>query len=110
MDVHRSRADCMLRLGDIFMRHGNLLKAVQLWETARPLFECSLQAKQVENVNERLASMNHNVLEHHRANSVCLAPLNVASISTEDVNNISDIQDIEELDLAGDKRLDIVAV
>ncbi|KAJ7873712.1 hypothetical protein B0H13DRAFT_1023183, partial [Mycena leptocephala] len=35
MDVHRSRADCMLRLGDIFMRHGNLLKAVQLWETAR---------------------------------------------------------------------------
>jgi tetratricopeptide (TPR) repeat protein len=29
MDVHRSRAECMLRFGDISMGHGDLLKAVE---------------------------------------------------------------------------------
>ncbi|KAJ7896649.1 hypothetical protein B0H14DRAFT_450539 [Mycena olivaceomarginata] len=43
MDVHRSRAECMIRLGDISSRHGDLLKAVELWESARPLFERSCQ-------------------------------------------------------------------
>jgi hypothetical protein len=66
MDVHRSRAECMVRLGDIFMEH-NTLKAVELWTTARPLFERSSQAKQVENVDQRLASVSKNVLEEHKA-------------------------------------------
>jgi tetratricopeptide (TPR) repeat protein len=41
MDVHRSRAECMVRLGDISNRCGDLLKAVEFWNTARPLFERS---------------------------------------------------------------------
>jgi tetratricopeptide (TPR) repeat protein len=39
MDVHHSRAKCMLQLGDISRAHGDLLIAVEFWEAARPLFE-----------------------------------------------------------------------
>jgi predicted negative regulator of RcsB-dependent stress response len=52
MDVHHSRAECMLWLGDISMGHGDLLKAVELWEAARPLFERSSQTKWVQQINE----------------------------------------------------------
>jgi hypothetical protein len=57
MDVHRSRAECMLWLEDISNRHGDLPKAVELWETARPSFEGSSQVRQVKNIDERLASV-----------------------------------------------------
>jgi hypothetical protein len=68
MDVHRSRAECMLRLGDISNSHGDQLKAVELWHTARPLFERSSQAKQVQCVDERLACIGSDVLEQHKEN------------------------------------------
>ncbi|KAJ7734810.1 hypothetical protein B0H16DRAFT_1695762 [Mycena metata] len=55
MDVHRSRAECMIRLGDISQREGDLLKALKLWEAARPLFERSSQTKRVQDVDKRLA-------------------------------------------------------
>lgn len=54
MDVHRSRADCMLRLGDIAKKQKDLAKAVKLWTNARPLFEISLQAKYVAQIDARL--------------------------------------------------------
>ncbi|KAJ7802513.1 hypothetical protein B0H14DRAFT_1658715 [Mycena olivaceomarginata] len=55
MDVHRSKAECMLRLGDICKKHNNYREAVEHWNTARPLFERSSQVKQVENIDNRLA-------------------------------------------------------
>ncbi|KAJ7462965.1 hypothetical protein FB451DRAFT_1495053 [Mycena latifolia] len=64
MDVHRSRAECMLRLGDVSELQHNLPKAAELWEMARPLFERSSQAKQVAHIDERLAHMS-TPLEHH---------------------------------------------
>ncbi|KAJ6592261.1 hypothetical protein DFH09DRAFT_1073324 [Mycena vulgaris] len=45
MDVHRSRAECMLLLGYISKENGDMLKAAELWKTARPLFERSSQVK-----------------------------------------------------------------
>ncbi|KAJ7839797.1 hypothetical protein B0H13DRAFT_1911045 [Mycena leptocephala] len=48
MDMHHSRAECMLQLGDISKGHGDLQKAVELWTTARPLFEQSSQAKKLK--------------------------------------------------------------
>jgi hypothetical protein len=48
----------MLLLGDIFQGHGNLLKALELWETARPLFGQSSQAKQIERIDEKLLDMS----------------------------------------------------
>jgi hypothetical protein len=93
MDVHCSRAECVLRLGDISMGNSNMLKAVELWETAKLLFERSNQAKQVEHVNQRLAGVSENVLKQHRKNLVRLAELNPPSGTVEDMDEISEIED-----------------
>jgi tetratricopeptide (TPR) repeat protein len=59
MDVHRSRAECMVRLGDISKLNGDELKAAALWETARPLFERSSQRTQLADLNVKLAGLSH---------------------------------------------------
>ncbi|KAJ7900648.1 hypothetical protein B0H14DRAFT_3752927 [Mycena olivaceomarginata] len=79
MDVHHSRAECMVRLGDISNRCGDLLKAVEFWNTARPLFERSSQAKEVQHIDKRLASIDNNVLEQQRESIAGLVRLNVHS-------------------------------
>ncbi|KAJ7823183.1 hypothetical protein B0H13DRAFT_2446361 [Mycena leptocephala] len=109
MDVHRSRAECMLRLGDISKGHGDLLNAVEHWETARPLFEQSSQAKQVEKIDQRLAGVDEDVLEKHRTNIACLAELAAPSGTVDEINNLSDIEDMEGLDLEDEIAPDPVA-
>ncbi|TFK37285.1 hypothetical protein BDQ12DRAFT_753359 [Crucibulum laeve] len=54
MDVHRSKGDCMIRLGDIAHQCGELEKAKQLWEGAIPLFRRSEQGKEVIKCENRL--------------------------------------------------------
>jgi tetratricopeptide (TPR) repeat protein len=60
MDVHRSRAECMVRLRDISKANGGELKAAALWKTARPLFKRSSQRKQLAVLDAKLASLSHN--------------------------------------------------
>ncbi|KAJ7863009.1 hypothetical protein B0H13DRAFT_2565672 [Mycena leptocephala] len=110
MDVHRSRAECMLQLGDISKGHGVLLKAVELWKTARPLFEKSSQAKQVEKIDHRLAGVDEDVLEKHRTNLAHLAELAAPSGTVDEINDLSDIEDMEGLDLEDETTLDPVAL
>ncbi|KAJ7236495.1 hypothetical protein C8J57DRAFT_1247740 [Mycena rebaudengoi] len=43
MDVHCSRAQCMLRLGDLAKKRGEISTAIEFWKSARRLFERSLQ-------------------------------------------------------------------
>jgi hypothetical protein len=101
MDVHHSRAECMLRLGDVAKEHGDLLKAVEFWDAARPLFERSSQGKQVELIDERLASVSTDVLQQHRRNLACLAGINAPTVLVEEVeDDLSDIEDLPE-DLVG---------
>jgi hypothetical protein len=50
-----------------------------------------LNARRRQNKNMSMKSVNENVLEQNRANLVRLAPLNIASVSAEDLNNISEI-------------------
>ncbi|KAJ7882485.1 hypothetical protein B0H13DRAFT_1890865 [Mycena leptocephala] len=107
MDVHRSRAECMLQFGDISMGHGDLLKAVEFWEAARPLFECSSQAKQVQYINERLAGISNDVLEQHR-NLAHMAELNAPSGTVED--DQSEIEELDEVDMGDGKELDLILV
>ncbi|KAJ7732013.1 hypothetical protein B0H16DRAFT_1468818 [Mycena metata] len=57
MDIHRSRAQSMLRLGDLAQNRGEITKAVDLWTSARPLFERSLQAKKVAAIDMRLVAL-----------------------------------------------------
>ncbi|KAF8185372.1 hypothetical protein K438DRAFT_2020105 [Mycena galopus ATCC 62051] len=57
MDVHRSRAKCMLELADIAKRKGDLERAVALWKYARPLFQRSRQAREIARIDTTLAMM-----------------------------------------------------
>ncbi|KAJ7474960.1 hypothetical protein FB451DRAFT_1465264 [Mycena latifolia] len=85
MDIHRSRAECMLRLGDLTKGQGDVSKAIELWKTARTLFERSSQAKQVTQINERLAAITNNVLEDTTDSLTRLGQLNtpIAAVSEE---------------------------
>jgi hypothetical protein len=99
MDVHRGRAECMLRLGDIFYGYGDPLKAMEFWEAARPLFECSSQAQQVANIDDKLASMSREIQVQHKTNSATLAEQNLPLLTMdqaaiEDDKNISEDKNI----------------
>jgi tetratricopeptide (TPR) repeat protein len=97
MDVHHSRAECMLRLGDISMGHGDLLKAVEFWETAKPLFGRSSQAKQVEDIDKRLASIGKDVVEQHKLSLACFTEMNAPTAIVEEVeDDLTDIEDLQE--------------
>ncbi|KAJ7875978.1 hypothetical protein B0H13DRAFT_2549340 [Mycena leptocephala] len=43
-------------LGDIHGKHSDLLRAVELWQAAKPLFAWSSQAKRADEISERLAN------------------------------------------------------
>jgi hypothetical protein len=96
MDVHRSRAECMLIFGDISNSHGDQLKAVELWSTARPLFERSSQVKEVQHIDERLSCIGNDVLEQHRENIACLVELNVPSGNPYSIKDEQQVKLVEE--------------
>ncbi|KAJ7744902.1 hypothetical protein B0H16DRAFT_985038 [Mycena metata] len=72
MDVHRSRAECMVRLGDLAKKNGDLLKALALWETARPLFERSSQAKRLPGIDERVGGISEEMKAQRRKTLACV--------------------------------------
>jgi hypothetical protein len=55
MDVHRWRADCMVRIADIYGKRGEHLKSIELWKQARLLFERSSQSTSITRIDVRLA-------------------------------------------------------
>jgi hypothetical protein len=57
MDVHCSRADCMLRLGDVMKKRQDMARAESLWREARTLFKQSLQDNGVAEVDIRLCDL-----------------------------------------------------
>ncbi|KAJ7267734.1 hypothetical protein C8J57DRAFT_1717316 [Mycena rebaudengoi] len=58
MDVHRWKADCMVRIADILNNCGEVIKAVELWKAARPLFERSSQRKDLARIDAKLAEVD----------------------------------------------------
>ncbi|KAJ7860825.1 hypothetical protein B0H14DRAFT_3134754 [Mycena olivaceomarginata] len=92
MDVHRSRAQCMIRLGDLANKQGHTSKAISLWQTARPLFERSLQVTDIAQTDVRLSAAEKRDQE---ALTTLTAPaqwLNTGS---------SEIQQVESVHLEG---------
>jgi hypothetical protein len=65
MDVHQWRADCMVRIADIWESHGEVLRALGLWKAARPLFARSSQARNVAQIDAKLATVEAATLEHN---------------------------------------------
>ncbi|KAJ7775413.1 hypothetical protein B0H16DRAFT_1450042 [Mycena metata] len=57
MDIHRSKAECMLHLGEISEQRGDFPGALQLWEQAKPLFERSSQRRQLALVDEKISGI-----------------------------------------------------
>ncbi|KAJ7113031.1 hypothetical protein C8R44DRAFT_741372 [Mycena epipterygia] len=67
MDIHQSRAQCMFRLGELAQHKRDLIKAAECWREARSLFQRSLQAKSVAQIDVRLAALegkDEGALEH----------------------------------------------
>ncbi|KAJ7257841.1 hypothetical protein C8J57DRAFT_1516717 [Mycena rebaudengoi] len=62
MDIHRWRADCMVRIADILNTQGEVMKAIELWKAARPLFERSSQTKDIIRIDANLATVDFSVL------------------------------------------------
>ncbi|KAJ7473299.1 hypothetical protein FB451DRAFT_1174950 [Mycena latifolia] len=77
MDIHRSRAECMLRLGDIAKDRGDYAKAVEYWSNARPLFERSLQANDVAKINTRLTTIKREAVQRPQDSGQHLKRLDV---------------------------------
>jgi tetratricopeptide (TPR) repeat protein len=98
MDVHQSRAECMIRLGDISSTRGDLLKAVELWESARLLFERSSLVKEVQYVDDRLSCVGSNILDHYRQNIGCLVRLDVPSTNLSHIEDEGWVESIDEFD------------
>lgn len=73
MDVHRDRAECMLRLGYIARKTGDYGAALELWEAARPLFVRSLQGEQVVCVDVLLATIKKEILKEEERKLTQLA-------------------------------------
>jgi tetratricopeptide (TPR) repeat protein len=102
MDVHRSRAQCMLHLGDISQMSGDLVKAVRLWNEARPLFERSQQAKEITRIQARIVAVEREMLTTHHRNLAQLEGLNVSTMITMfEVGMDENVPLIEELDENG---------
>ncbi|KAJ7493526.1 hypothetical protein FB451DRAFT_1490663 [Mycena latifolia] len=88
MDVHRSRANCMIRLGDLEQHRGQLSKAVKFWRDARPLFELSSQTRDVAEIDARLSAANQT---HQKA----LAQLVTLNAPLDTLSNREDTDHLE---------------
>jgi hypothetical protein len=95
----------MLRLGDLAKNLGDQAKAAALWGEARPLFERSLQAKNVVQIDARLADLER----EHEATVEYLTELNVPITSLEDLSIASESVEGKEID-AGEKVMVTVAI
>ncbi|KAJ7467669.1 hypothetical protein FB451DRAFT_395488 [Mycena latifolia] len=96
VDIHRSRADCMRRLGDIAMGRRDVVKAVGLWTDARPLFERSLQANDIAKIDTRLAAVDVHILQQHAESLRYLSRVEAPSTSL--------VTGIDQLDIEGEKN------
>jgi hypothetical protein len=57
MGVHQWRANCMVQNANIWERNGDLLKSVQLLKAAKPLFQKSSQAKDIDRIDMKVSAI-----------------------------------------------------
>ncbi|KAJ6543784.1 hypothetical protein DFH09DRAFT_1390378 [Mycena vulgaris] len=83
MDVHCSRAECMLQLGYISKENGGVLKATEYWRSARSLFERSSQTKKVALIDAELLSIARDAREEHTRSLKCLSKTHAPNAALE---------------------------
>ncbi|KAJ7898501.1 hypothetical protein B0H13DRAFT_1884235 [Mycena leptocephala] len=59
MDIHRLRAECMVRIGDIMIRRDDSIQVKEMWMAAQPLFVRSSRMKDAASVDKRLEKLSH---------------------------------------------------
>jgi tetratricopeptide (TPR) repeat protein len=84
MDIHHWRADCMVRIADILNNHGEVMKAVELWKAARPLFERSSQMKDIVKIDAKLAEVDSIILVKYEEQLQQLSELHVPVSAPEE--------------------------
>jgi hypothetical protein len=89
MDIHHSRAQCMVHLGDLASKQGHTSKAINFWTAARPLFERSLQVKDVAQIDARLSTVD----KTHQKSFLQLPTLSVLDWSL--TRGTSEVQEVE---------------
>jgi tetratricopeptide (TPR) repeat protein len=100
MDVHRWRADCMVRIADILQARGEVIKAVALWKTARPLFERSSQMKDVIKVDTKIAEVDSAIRAKYEEQLQHLSELHVPVSALEEAYITEEEEEEEENKLA----------
>jgi tetratricopeptide (TPR) repeat protein len=100
MDVHRWRADCMVRIGDILNNRGEVTKAIELWKTARPLFERSSQIKDVIKIDTKIAEVDSTILAKYEEQLQHLSELHVPVSALEEAYITEEEEEEEENKLA----------
>ncbi|KAJ7265640.1 hypothetical protein C8J57DRAFT_390485 [Mycena rebaudengoi] len=98
MDVHCWRADCMVRIGDILNNRQEVMKAVELWKSARPLFERSSQMKDIIKIDVKLAEVDSAALveyeEQLRQLSELQLPVNAPEDEEEEEDDLAPGSDV----------------
>ncbi|KAF8140702.1 hypothetical protein K438DRAFT_1785468 [Mycena galopus ATCC 62051] len=89
MDVHDNRAQCMLRLGDLAAKKGCTSEAINFWKAARPLFVRSSQAKDVAEIDSKLARNEQAYQEHLMTLATSNAPVHLVTETSETENRES---------------------
>jgi hypothetical protein len=103
MDIHRWRADCMVRMADILQACGEVIKAVGLWKAARPLFERSSQMGDIVMIDAKLAEVDSAVLVEYEEQLKHLSELHVAVDAAEGAYIVED-EEAGELAQGSDVR------
>ncbi|KAJ7264333.1 hypothetical protein C8J57DRAFT_1230802 [Mycena rebaudengoi] len=98
MDVHHWRADCMGRIAEILNNRGEVMKAVDWWKAARPLFEQSSQMKDISRIDAKLAEADSAILDEYEEHLQRLSELHVPGSGVEET--IVEDEEEEEDNLA----------
>jgi hypothetical protein len=59
MDIHRLRAQCIVGIEEIMLRHYDPMQAKEMWKAAHPLFFRSSRMKDTVSVEKRLEQLSH---------------------------------------------------
>jgi hypothetical protein len=84
MDIHCWQADCMVQIGDILTNHGEVIKAIELWKTARPLFGKSSQMKDALKIDIKIAEVDSAILAKYEEQLQHLSELHVPVSALEE--------------------------
>ncbi|KAF8164567.1 hypothetical protein K438DRAFT_1775333 [Mycena galopus ATCC 62051] len=93
MDVHHSRAQCMLRLGDLANKQGYISEAISFRKAARPLFLRSSQSKDVTEIDLKLATIEQACQRNLMTQGTLNAPVHLVTEQNYEMANSKSVDE-----------------